>query len=90
MCFWTDGARNAGHAAGFLMPSGGPVSTVYAVTFTLGGDGSGSPQLGIALQTRAFVMLKGRRGSPPAVADMDALVAALHANQQALVSSAAW
>lgn len=90
MCFWTDGARNAGHAAGFLMPSGGPVSTVNAVTFKLGGDGSGSPQLGIALQTRAFVMLKGRRGSPPAVADMDALVAALHANQQALVSSAAW
>ena len=90
MCFWTDGARNAGHAAGFLMPSGGPVSTVNAVTFKLGGDGSGSPQLGVAMQTRAFVMLKGRRGRQPAVADIDALVLALHRNPQALVSADAW
>lgn len=90
MAFWTDGARNAGHASGFLMPSGGPVSTVNAVTFKLGGDGSGSPQLGVAIQTKAFVMLKGRRGRPPAIADMDALVLALHRNQQALVSSDAW
>ena len=90
MCYWTDGARNAGHAAGFLMPSGGPVSTVNAATFKLGGDGTGSPQNGVAMQTRAFVMLKGRRGRPPAVADLDALVLALHRNSQALVTSEAW
>ena len=90
MAYWTDGARNAGHAAGFLMPSGGPVSTVNAATFKLGGDGTGSPQNGIALQTRALVVLKGRRGNPPSIADMDALVAALHCNSQALVSADAW
>ena len=90
MAYWTDGARNAGHAAGFLMPANGPVSTVNAATFKLGGDGTGSPQLGIALQTRALVVLKGRRGTPPSIADMDALVAALHRNSQALVTSEAW
>lgn len=92
MAFWTDGERNAGHAAGFLMPAGGPCSTVNAVPLKLGGDGQvvGGIQTGIALQTKTFVILKGRRGNPPNIADMDALVLALHRNQQALVSSDAW
>lgn len=92
MAYWTDGARNAGHSSGFLMPSGGPCSTVNAVPLKLGGDGQvvGGIQAGIALQTKTFVVLKGRRGNPPNIADMDALVAALHRNSQALVSADAW
>lgn len=92
MCYWTDGLRNAGHASGFLKPSGAPCSTVNSAPLNLGGDGSAtsSIQNGIAVQTKAFVVLKGRRNNTPAVADLDALVAALHANPQALVSSAAW
>lgn len=93
MCFWTDGLRNPGHAGGgFSMPAGGPCSTVNNVPFKLGGDGQvlSNIQVGVALQTKALVILKGRRGNPPAVADLDALVAALHANPSALVSSDAW
>jgi hypothetical protein len=92
IAMWTDGARNAGHASGYLMPGGGPCSTVNAVPFKLGGDGSTAANIqnGVAMQTKAFVMLKGRRGRPPAIADMDALVAALHRNPQALVSAEAW
>lgn len=92
MCYWSDGARNAGHSSGFLMPSGGPCDTSNAVTLKLGGDGAtvGGIQNGIALQTKALVILKGRRDDPPAVADLDVLVAALHRNPQALVSSSAW
>lgn len=92
MAFWIDGARGSGHASGFLMPSGGPCTTTTANTWKLGGDGQtvGSVQNGIALQTKALAILKGRRGRPPAIADMDALVAALHRNPQALVSADAW
>lgn len=92
MAYWTDGARNLGHASGFLMPANGPLSTVNAEPFKLGGNGAtvGGIQLGTALQTRAFVVLKGRRGRPPAIADLDALVRAMHANPQALVNSDAW
>lgn len=92
IAFWSDGARNAGHAAGFLMPSGGPCSTVNANTLKLGGDGgtTSTIQNGPAMQTRALAVLKGRRANPPAIADLDALVAAMHRNSQALVSSEAW
>lgn len=92
ICLWVDGARNSGHSSGFLAPANAGLSTVNANTLKIGGDGStlSSIQRGIALQTRAFVVLKGRRGKPPAVADLDALVAALHANPSALVSSSAW
>lgn len=92
MCYWADGVRNVGHAAGFLPPANNGLSTVTSATLKIGGDGGvvSNIQNGIALQTKALVVLKGRRGKPPAVADLDALVAALHANQQALVSSAAW
>lgn len=92
MAFWIDGARGSGHASGFVMPSGGPCTTTTANTWKLGGDGQtvGSIQNGLAMQTKALVVLKGRRGRPPAIADMDALVAALHRNPQALVSAEAW
>lgn len=92
IAYWVDGARAAGHAAGFLMPANGPCDTVNAVPFKLGGDGSttASVQNGVAAQTRALVILKGRRGKAPAVADIDALVAQLHANPLARVSSGGW
>lgn len=92
ICFWVDAIRNPAHASGFIMPANAPCDTTTAATLKLGGDGatSGSIQQGMALQTRALVVLKGRRGNPPMVGDMDALVAALHANPQALVSAASW
>ncbi len=92
ICYWVDGVRNAGHAAGFLPPANNGLSTVTSATLKIGGDGgvASNVQNGIALQTKALVVLKGRRGRPPAVADLDALVLALHRNSQALVSSEAW
>lgn len=92
IAFWSDGARDATYSSGFIVPSGGLVSTVNTATLKLGGDGgtASSIQNGPAMQTRALVILKGRRSAPPTVADLDALVAALHANPGALVSSAAW
>lgn len=92
MCYWSDGVRNAGHVAGYLKPSGAPVSTINAAPVYLGGDGyaPGGVQNGMALQTRALVVLKGRRNNIPTVESMDVLVAALHRNPQALVSADAW
>ena len=92
LAYWSDGARDATYASGYLMPSGGVVSTINTATLKLGGDGgtSGSIQNGPAMQTRALVVLKGRRSAPPAIADLDALVAALHRNPAALVSAASW
>jgi hypothetical protein len=93
IAFWSDGARDATYASGFIMPSsGGLVSTVNTATLKLGGDGgtASSIQNGPAMQTRALAILKGRRDAPPAIADLDALAAALHRNPAGLVSAAAW
>lgn len=92
LAYWSDGARDATYSSGFLMPTGGAVSTVNTATLKLGGDGgtSGSIQNGPAMQTRALVVLKGLRSAPPVIADLDALVAALHRNPAALVSAASW
>lgn len=92
-CVWVDGARDSAYSSGYAAISGGPVDTTSAVTLKLGGDGTTSSgiQNGPAMQTQALAILKGRRSlGAPAVAQMDALVRALHASPAALVSAAAW
>ena len=91
-CYWSDGARDAAYSGGFLALGAGAVDTVNSVTWKLGGDGStsGSVQVGLACQTEALVILKGRRGVVPVASDLDAMVAALHRNPQLLVNSASW
>ena len=65
LAFWSDGVRGTTYASGYIMPSGGAVSTVNATTLKLGGDGgtTASVQNGVACQTQSLVILKGRRAA---------------------------
>ncbi len=94
LAYWSDGVRDATYASGFLdFSGGGKIDTLNATSLKMGGDGgtSGSIQQGVACQHQSFVILKGRRtAGVPAIADLDALVAALHRNPQKLVTAEAW
>lgn len=90
--FWIDGVADAG-TANFVNFNGGTTVDCNqgSRNLLLGGDGntSASIQLGLALQTEALQILKGRltSGAPAAI---DTLVKDLHSNPAKIVTAAEW